>query len=189
MSNLSKLNKDLLIKLIEEINDPEKLSIEELGERIKTYREIQNRKIHEQNTKNVKDLLLKLEIIPYLTDFIREHKEDILNLTFPIDKNKYTEEEYKSSILSKIKIRRIPNYGLDISFDLYFGAVSFIYHYQNYENHLFERVSCPTNKHEFHIKLTTDYHDTMFPNRNYHFNKQYILVEYLFIEISSHECF
>ena len=173
MSNLSKLNKDLLIKLIEEINDSEKLSIEELDDRIKIYGEIQKRKIHERDVKMFKDLILKLEIIPCLTDHIRTYREKILQMNFPSDRFSHTEEDRK--ILSKIRIY-IPNgIGEELSY-INFNSR----YYKNYKDYTFERIHCPTNKHDFHIKLKMNNLD----------NKEFILLENItFTNILFHECF
>lgn len=79
---LQRLNKDLLVKLIENINDPNTLSDEELRNRIKTYEEILDRRELKERTENSKILLWEMRNVKLFKELIESNKEEIEKLEF-----------------------------------------------------------------------------------------------------------
>ena len=104
---LGKLNKDLLIKLIENINDPHQLTDEELDQRINIYGQIKREREWNKRTEIVRQKLLNLAVIPCFTEVIENNRENIQNLKFDfseIHRDSYYFNNFNKNIVKKVNI-------------------------------------------------------------------------------------
>lgn len=79
---LQRLNKDLLIKLIENINDPRTLGVEELKNRMKIYEQIIKERETKERIEDVKRLVWELRNVGQFKEIIENNKEEIEKLDF-----------------------------------------------------------------------------------------------------------
>lgn len=79
---LQRLNKDLLIKLIENINDPTTLGVEELKNRMVIYEQIIKEREMKERIEDVKRLVWELRNVEQFKELIETNKEEIEKLDF-----------------------------------------------------------------------------------------------------------
>ena len=101
---LHKLNKDLLVKLLENVNNTDYMTIEEMENRIKTYQEAITQRKRKERTNKVKKLLWELRKVEILKDIIENNREEIEKLEF--DFSDVPDDSYlRTKILYKNKFQ------------------------------------------------------------------------------------
>lgn len=103
---LYRLNKDLLIKLIENINDPRALSNEELKNRMVIYEEIIKEREMKERIEDVKRLIWELRNIEQFKELIENDQKEIEKLNFDFsdfNKSRFMDDWILTKILYKGK--------------------------------------------------------------------------------------